>query len=131
MVTGQEGLNRPLVYQIFQYLLSDTDDLNDQVVRITAGRQLASIIDPFEFTAEPFAPFASNILGRLIKLIGEVELTETKIALLTTISIIVTKMEHHVKETICIVIGIRLMANRLPHSPTKSFPHFPNVGPSR
>lgn len=92
----KEGLNRPLVYQIFQHLLDKRDHLNDQVVRVTAGRQLRNFVDPFEFAAEPFMPHASNILGSLMALIEEVELPETKMALLNTISVIVTKMEQHV-----------------------------------
>lgn len=94
----KEGLDRALVYRIFEYMLSDADSLNDQVVRLTAGKQLANVIDPFEFTAGPFTPFASNLLAGIMKLIEEIELTETKIALLTTISIMVTKMEQHVRD---------------------------------
>lgn len=101
MVLGQwlpikEGLNRPLVYQIFQYLLDKSDQCNDEVVRVTAGRQLKNIIDPFEFKAEDFMPFAPTTLSRLMALIKEVELAETKMALLNTISVIVVKMENHV-----------------------------------
>lgn len=92
----KEGLNRPLVYQIFQHLLDKGDPLNDQVVRVTAGRQLKNVIDPFEFLAEPFMPYTPVILGRLMQLVEEVELSETKMALLNTINIIVGKMEHHV-----------------------------------
>ena len=92
----KEGLNRSLVYQIFQHLLDKGDRLNDQVVRVTAGRQLRNVIDPFEFAAETFIPYASNILGRLMALTEEVELPETKMALLNTISVVVTKMELHV-----------------------------------
>ena len=92
----KEGLDRSMVYEIFQYLLDSNDTSNDQVVRVTAGRQLHSVIDPFEFTAEGFVPFAPTILDRLMSLIQEVELIETKMALLSTISLIVVKMEQHV-----------------------------------
>ena len=92
----KEGLDRPLVYRIFRFLLGDDDPLNDLVVRVTAGRQLASVVDPFEFTAEPFKPYASDILEKLMKLVQQVDLSETKITLLTTVSIIVTKMESQV-----------------------------------
>lgn len=92
----KEGLNRPLIYQIFQHLLDKGDQLNDQVVRVTAGRQLRSVVDPFEFAAEPFMPYVPNILDSLMQLIEEVELPDTKLALLSTISVIVTKMEQHV-----------------------------------
>lgn len=93
----KEGLNRPLVYQIFQHLLDTNDPSNDQVVRVTAGRQLKNVIDPFEFTVEPFEPYASTILDRLMALIQEVELGDTKMALLNTIDVIVTKMENNVR----------------------------------
>ncbi len=90
----KEGLDRPLVYQIFQHLLDPVG--NDRVVRVTAGRQLKNIIDPFEFTAEGFNPYANTTITRLMALIEQVELTETKRALLDTLSVIVLKMEHHV-----------------------------------
>ena len=90
----KEGLDRSLVYQIFQHLLNPSG--NDQVVRVTAGRQLKNVMDPFEFTAEGFKPYASTTITRLMKLIKEVELTETKWALLDTLSVIVLKMERHV-----------------------------------
>ena len=92
----KEGLDRSMVYEIFRYLLDKNDTSNDQVVRVTAGRQLHNVIDPFEFTAEGFVPFAPTILDRLILLIQEVELIETKMALLNTINLIVVKMEQHV-----------------------------------
>ena len=92
----KEGLDRALVYQIFQYLLDETKELNDQVVRVTAGRQLANVIDPFEFTAALFVPYAADILKKLMKLVHDVEPAETKLSLLTTVSIAVTKMEHHI-----------------------------------
>ena len=95
-LTIKEGLDRPLVYQLFQYLLDKDDKLNDQVVRVTAARQLKNVVDPFEFTAETFMPYAPSILARVMALIEEVELGETKMALLNTVSVVVIKMEHHV-----------------------------------
>lgn len=93
----KNGLDRPKVYEIFQYLLNKDDPLNDQVVRVTAGRQLKNVIDPFEFVAEPFMPYAPTLLGRLMALIEEVELGETKMALLSTISAAVNRMEYYVR----------------------------------
>ena len=93
----KDGLNRPLVYQIFQHLLDKRDQMNDQVVRVTAGRQLKNVVDPFEFVPESFMPYVPNILSSLMALIEEVELPDTKLALLNTISVIVTKMEQHVR----------------------------------
>lgn len=89
--------SRPLVFQIFQHLLTkEGQPLNDQVVRVTAGRQLKNIADDWEFKAEHFLPYAEAILGSMMQLIDDVELTETKMALLNTISVIVERLEHHI-----------------------------------
>ncbi|KAI9732905.1 MAG: hypothetical protein M1834_003845 [Cirrosporium novae-zelandiae] len=90
------GLNRPLVYQIFQHLLDNSDPLNDQVVRVTAARQFKNIADPFEFVVSDFMPYAPDILGRIMSLIEEVELPEIKMALLDTIGVLVVKLESHI-----------------------------------
>lgn len=91
-----EQLNKNAIYQIFQYLLSKQDALNDLVVRITAGRQLRNVLDPYEFSPTEFMPYAPSILEDLMNLIQEVELSESKMALLDTVCAIVIKMEHHV-----------------------------------
>ncbi|KAI9762174.1 MAG: hypothetical protein M1835_008068 [Candelina submexicana] len=90
------GPNRPLVYQIFRHLLDKHDQLNDQVVRVTAGRQFRNVADEWEFSAEPFMPFAPDVLERLMALIEEVESTGTKMALLNTVSVVVERLEHHI-----------------------------------
>jgi hypothetical protein len=124
-----EGLNRPLVYQIFQHLLDGSDRSNDKLVRITSGRQLKNVIEPFEFTAESFMPYASTTLGRLMALIEEVNLTETKLALLITLSAIVTRLEQNVKSTsIRPCTQLMLMDGRLPPLQTKSFRYFLHCG---
>jgi len=45
-------------------------------------------------------PYAPVTLGRIMELIKEVELPETKMALLNTVSVIVLKMERHVYSSI-------------------------------
>jgi hypothetical protein len=70
--------------------------LNDQVVRVTAGRQFSHVADDWDFQAQPFLPFAPDILSRLMALIEEVELPETKMALLNTVSVLVERLEHNV-----------------------------------
>ncbi|ORY06399.1 armadillo-type protein [Clohesyomyces aquaticus] len=87
---------KPLVYQIFHHLLDKSDPLNDQVVRVTAGRKFRDIADEWEFKSHNFMPYAPETLERLMGLVQEVELPETKMALLNTISIIVERLEHHI-----------------------------------
>ena len=91
-----DELNRTAIYQIFQHLLNPADPLNDLVVRITAGRQLRSVLDPFEFKPDEFMAYATPLLRGLLSLIPEVELSETKMGLLETVRVAVIKMEGHV-----------------------------------
>lgn len=90
--------NRPVVYDIFRHLMNPNDSHNDQVVRITAARQLKFIAEDFEFTGEAFLPFAADIFNMLINLLEEVESDETKLAILETVRVIVTRMESHVSQ---------------------------------
>ncbi|KAF2013980.1 ARM repeat-containing protein [Aaosphaeria arxii CBS 175.79] len=87
---------KPIVYQIFQHLLDKSDPLNDQVVRVTAGRKFYDVANEWEFKADNFLPYAPAILERLMALVQEVELPETKMGLLSTISIVVERLEHHI-----------------------------------
>jgi hypothetical protein len=84
------------VYKIFQHLLDPNDSCNDQVVRITAGRQLKNIVDDWEFSPEQFLPYVQTTMTQLLGLIEQVDNMETKMALLNTISILVERLEHHV-----------------------------------
>ncbi|KAM5447134.1 hypothetical protein McanMca71_003770 [Microsporum canis] len=89
-------IDKASVYGIFQHLLDKNDPINDQVVRVTAGRRLRQVLDPFEFSAEQFQPFSTSILQSLMQLIQEASLVETKMALLETVRVAVVKMERHI-----------------------------------
>ena len=93
-----KDINRNLVYSIFEHMLKKDDPLNDLVVRVTAGRQLKNVIDPLDIQVEQLVPHAGFILSRLGALIQEVELSETRLALLQTLSSVVVRMEHHVRQ---------------------------------
>lgn len=77
--------------------MDKSDSLNDQVVRVTAGRKFKDVADEWEFNANDFLPYAPVTLDRLMALVQEVELVETKMGLLNTISVIVERLEHHVR----------------------------------
>lgn len=114
---------KPLVYQIYQHLLDKSDPLNDHVVRVTAGRKFKDVADEWEFKASNFMPYASNTLSSLMGLIQEVELTETKMGLLNTISVIVERLEHHVSSVLADSV-LTTNACRLFRMPTASFLSF-------
>ncbi|KAJ9658574.1 hypothetical protein H2198_003592 [Neophaeococcomyces mojaviensis] len=92
-----EQLDRVAVYQIFAHLLSPMDKLNDHVVRVTAGRQLRLVLEPFEFSYKDFQPYATPVLENLMGLIQGTELSETKMALLETVRVAVTRLEGQIE----------------------------------
>jgi len=92
-----ETLDRVAVYQIFTHLLTSDEQLNDQVVQVTAGRQLRMVLNPFEFNYNDFQPYATPLLSSLMTLIAKTELSETKMALLETVRVAVTKLEGHIE----------------------------------
>lgn len=93
--------SKPTVYQIFHYLLNADDPTNDQVVRITAAKQFKLVASEWDFKKDQFLPIAPEVLSRLMAIIQEVNLTETKMAILDTISVIVERLEHDVSLIVC------------------------------
>ncbi|KAL2174760.1 armadillo-type protein [Thermothelomyces heterothallicus CBS 202.75] len=102
--------SRPVVYDIFRHLMNPDDEHNDEVVRITAARQLKYIAEDFEFSGESFYPYAADIFNLLVNLLKEVESDETRLALLETLRVIVSRMETHVSQ---FGDGIMLMLPKL------------------
>ena len=113
-------LNMNAIYQIFQHLLGKHDPLNDLVVRITAGRQLRSVLDSYEFSPEAFMSFAPTILESLMSLVQEVESSDTKMGLLETVRMVVVKMEDHVSYRLIFVGGCVTHNIRSPPFPIES-----------
>ncbi|KAG9255893.1 putative importin 11 [Emericellopsis atlantica] len=98
--------SRPIVYQIFRHFLDPNDEANDLVVRITTARQLRWIADELDFSVDSFLPYTADVLSQLITLIQHVEVDETKLAILESVRIIVTRMEDQVSQ-----FGDQLMSN--------------------
>lgn len=88
--------SRPLIFDIYRHLLNDKDEINDEVIRLTAARQLKEIADDFEFKGELFATYAPDILPQIINLLQEVVLEDTKQALFETMRVCIQRMEEHV-----------------------------------
>ncbi|KAI1774694.1 ARM repeat-containing protein [Hypoxylon cercidicola] len=88
--------SRPLIYEIFRHFLNPADSCNDIVVRTTAARQFKAITDEFGFEGELFIPYASDVLTRLLNLLEELDIDETKLAILETTRSLIQRMETHV-----------------------------------
>ncbi|KAH9906514.1 putative importin 11 [Xylariomycetidae sp. FL2044] len=90
--------SRPVVYEIFRHFLNRQDQTNDIVVRITAARQFKPVVDEFGFDGELFMPFASDVLPELVDILQQVEVDETRLAILETTRSLIQRMESHVSE---------------------------------
>ncbi|POS75921.1 hypothetical protein DHEL01_v205688 [Diaporthe helianthi] len=88
--------SRPLIFEIYRHLLNDKDEINDEVVRLTAARQLKEVADDFGFQGDVFAKFAPDFLPQLINLLQEAVLEDTKQALFETLRVCIQRMEEHV-----------------------------------
>lgn len=96
IVVNVDDERKPLVYEIFNMLLDPSIELNTQSVRITAGKRLHDVVDAMYFRQTAFAPFTASIMSRLLDLIRSVELAETKMAILHTVSTIISQMDQAV-----------------------------------
>ncbi|KAL1839416.1 hypothetical protein VTJ49DRAFT_1517 [Mycothermus thermophilus] len=90
--------SRPIVYDMYRHLLKPEEPHNDEVVRITAARQLKIVADDFQFDGEAFYPYAADVLDSLVKLLQEVSSDEARLAVLETVRVIVSRMETHISQ---------------------------------
>lgn len=88
--------SRPLIFDIYRHLMNEKDENNDEVVRLTAARQLKEIAEDFEFPGELFATYAPDILPQIINMLQDVVVEDTKQALFETLRICIQRMDEHV-----------------------------------
>lgn len=89
---------RPLVYEIFRHFLNSNDPHNDIVVRITAARQFKAVVDEFGFDEVVFTPHAPAVLKELINLVDAIEIDETKLAVIETLRVLISRMDTGVTQ---------------------------------
>lgn len=88
--------SRATIYQMFRHFLNPNDEHNDTVVQLTVARNLQSIVDELDFNVDIFAPHAADILQGLTRLAADVTNDETRLMILESIRLVVTRLEHHV-----------------------------------
>ena len=85
-----EILEPKTCFEIFAFLLSKS---NDHVVRLTAGRQLCTLLEVYDS-----AEFdASTILGNIMELMLKVENVDSKMTLLSTIRVALLQLDDKVE----------------------------------
>lgn len=89
-------VGQPLIFDIYRHLLNDKDENNDEVVRLTAARQLKEIADDFKFDEKLFANYAPDILPQIMNLLPDLAVEDTKQAIFETLRVLIQRMEEHV-----------------------------------
>lgn len=84
---------RPTVYTIMLHLLRPQEHL---AVRLAAAQNLKTCIDDWDFEAATFAPFLEQSVHGLKHLVGEVEEPESRMKILSCMSMIVERMDEHI-----------------------------------
>lgn len=87
-------LNDSNIDKIYQMLLNFQDSsnpINDKVVKLSSIQTLNSILSDWDFKKPLIKPYISKFIKNLLNLINEMELTESKLFLLNTIAILISK----------------------------------------
>jgi len=98
--------SRPLAYEIFRHLMDPNDAINDLVVRITAARQLKLVATDMEFDGQAYLPYAASAFQHLVNLLHEVSVDETRLAILETIRVLVTRMDTNIAQFGDVIISL-------------------------
>lgn len=83
--------NMEKIYSLLLNLLDPSNQINDKVVKLTTIQALKSILTDWDFKKELIKPYLKSFTSLLIKLVGEMELTESKLFMLNTISDLIYK----------------------------------------
>ncbi|KAF9971529.1 hypothetical protein BGZ73_005515 [Actinomortierella ambigua] len=85
--------SRPIVYGILLHLMRVEEPL---AVRLAAALNLKVCIDDWDFEASAFAPFLEASVRALRQLMGEVEEADSRMKILSAMSMIVERMDEHI-----------------------------------
>lgn len=78
--------NMQNTYSLLLNLLDPTNQINDRIVKLTAVQSLKAILTDWDFKKDLIKPYLQEFTSLLIKLVGEMELTESKLFMLNTIA---------------------------------------------
>ncbi|KAF9570878.1 hypothetical protein EC968_001317 [Mortierella alpina] len=84
---------RPTVYTIMLHLLRPDEHL---AVRLAAAQNLKACIDDWDFEPATFAPYLEQSVQGLRSVMGQVEEPDSRMRILSCMSIIVERMDEHI-----------------------------------
>lgn len=83
--------SRVEVYKFLLELLSDTNKTNDQVVKLSSIQCLRTIIDDWDFNKHDFKPYLNLYIEYLIKILDQMNFTESKLFILKTLAVMIER----------------------------------------
>ncbi|BGP36629.1 hypothetical protein JCM10449v2_000530 [Rhodotorula kratochvilovae] len=86
--------SRALIYQLLVHLLSRNAS-TDTAIRLTAARSLARC-DTWDFDQEAFVPLLPRAIEEIVQLLGEVELSDSRMRLNETLGVVIDRVGAHI-----------------------------------
>ncbi|CAI5760303.1 unnamed protein product [Candida verbasci] len=77
------------IYKLFLDFLQSNNPVNDKVVKISTIHSLRSIVDDYDFEKHDFEPFLTEFVNILINFINDLQLIESKLYVLDTLSVMI------------------------------------------
>ncbi|GAA6047821.1 hypothetical protein JCM3770_004659 [Rhodotorula araucariae] len=86
--------SRTLIYQLLVHLLSRNAS-TDPAIRLTAARSLARC-DTWDFDQDAFVPLLPRAVEEIVQLLGEVELSDSRMRLNETLGVVIDRVGPHI-----------------------------------
>lgn len=94
--------SRRVVYDFLSQTMQNVNKKDDLVVRLTALNTLKIIVDDWDFEKKDFQPFLNSFIGSSIGMLHETSLTESKVRVLSTLSVCIARCNSLVDESILV-----------------------------
>ncbi|TNY19776.1 armadillo-type protein [Rhodotorula diobovata] len=86
--------SRSLIYQLLVHLVSRNAS-TDAAIRLTAARSLARC-DTWDFDQDAFVPLLPRAIDEIVQLLGEVELSDSRMRLNETLGVVIDRVGQHI-----------------------------------
>lgn len=100
------GISADTRVAIYQGLLDLLSNETDMVVRLTAAHSLKAAIDDWDFEISILLPFLGMAMNQVLKLLSEVEETDTIMKLVADLNAVIDRTGEHVSSLYQSVWGI-------------------------
>lgn len=87
--------SRSRIYSLLIHLLSRNDS-TDPAIRLTAARSLAKC-DTWDFDQEAFVPLLPKAIEEIVQLLGEVQMSDSRMRLNQTLGVVIDRVGAHVR----------------------------------